>query len=93
MLNKNGLMLAVIQLYKTTRVPMALENICAYSGVKPRKAQRWLDALVRENIFDMDVDDDGVLTWRSLSQRPESGPERLEEIENNPYKTPRRGML
>lgn len=68
----------VLELARTTRVPLTKTNIVFYTGTKDRQAEKWLDHMAGEGLLDFDSDDDGEMIYTVRgSKRPADGATEL----------------
>lgn len=80
-MNQESFEARLLQLWMTTRVPLTRANVLFFTHAPRRKADRWLEALVKEGVLDLDSDDQGELLWSVRgADRPERGPERVEDV-------------
>ena len=80
-MNQHDFESRVLQLWMTTRVPLTRANVLYYTKAPRKKVERWLDEMVRENVLDVDSDDEGEMIWVVRgSARPARGPERIEDV-------------
>lgn len=72
----------VLELWIESRVPLTLVNVSYWTGASRRKAEDWLDDLVREDVLDMIVGNDGTVRWKVRgARRPLDGAPTFEELE------------
>jgi len=57
----------ILELWTKTRLPLTRANVVAVTGVPVKKAEAWLDAMVRDELLEMDSNDDGDLLWTVCS--------------------------
>ena len=72
----------MLRLWVTTRVPFTRANLQVMTGAPRKRMEGWLDELCAAGVMDVDVDDQGEMTWKVLgAERPRSGPETVAEKE------------
>jgi hypothetical protein len=71
----------ILHLWMTTRVPLTRANVLFFTHAPRRKADRWLEALVKEGVLDFDSDEEGEVVWTVRgAARPDRGPEKVEDV-------------
>jgi hypothetical protein len=72
----------VLELWTRTRVPLTRANLLVYTKVPRNQLDRMLNEMERARLVELDVDDDGELTWSVRgAARPRSGPETVGEVD------------
>jgi hypothetical protein len=80
-LNQDGFQKRVLELWARTRVPLTRIAIVTLTGVPVRKVQTWLDAMVQDELLEVDSDDAGELVWRVPGvSRPPVAPRTVDEV-------------
>jgi len=68
-----------------TRIPLTLANIVYCTHAPRKKAQRWLDDMVKEGVVEVDADDAGELIWEVRgAARAAKGPTAVEDWDKVP---------
>ncbi len=71
----------ILELWTKTRVPLTRANVVALTGVPIKKAETWLDVMVKDELLEMDSTDAGDLVWAVRgSERPARGLQTVAEI-------------
>jgi len=71
----------VLDLWARTRLPLTRVNVIAATGAPRAKADAWLEAMVQDQLLELDSDDDGEMLWVVRgSKRPARGLESLDEV-------------
>jgi len=71
----------VLELWARTRLPLTRANVIAATGAPRARADAWLDAMVRDQLLEVDSDDDGELLWVVRgATRPATGLETLDAV-------------
>lgn len=71
----------VLQLWARTRVPLTRTAIVTLTGVSAKKAETWLEAMVRDELLEVDSDDAGQLVWTVPGvDRAPGGPSTLDQV-------------
>jgi hypothetical protein len=71
----------ILELWTKTRLPLTRANVVAITGVPVKKADAWLDVMVRDELLEMDSTDDGDLLWTVRgSARPTRGLQTVAEV-------------
>jgi hypothetical protein len=71
----------ILELWTKTRLPLTRANVVAITGVPVKKAEAWLDVMVRDELLEMDSTDDGDLLWTVRgSARPTRGLQTVAEV-------------
>jgi hypothetical protein len=71
----------ILELWTKTRLPLTRANVVAVTGVPVKKAEAWLDVMVRDELLEVDSNDDGDLLWTVRgSERPARGLQTVAEV-------------
>jgi hypothetical protein len=71
----------ILELWTTTRLPLTRANIVAVTGVSAKQADAWLDVMVKDELLDVDSNDNGDLLWAVRgSERPARGLQTAAEV-------------
>lgn len=71
----------ILELWTRTRLPLTRANVVAVTGVPVKKAEAWLDVLVRDELLELTSTDDGELLWAVRgSDRPARGLQTAAEV-------------
>lgn len=80
-MNQEAFEARLLHLWMTTRVPLTRANILFFTRVPRRRAEQWLEALVKEGVLDFDSDDEGEVVWTVKgAARPARGAEKVEDV-------------
>ena len=80
-MNQHDFESRVLHLWMTTRVPLTRANLLFFTRAPRKKLDRWLDLMIRENVLDIDSDDEGETIWMVKgAARPSRGAERVEDV-------------
>jgi hypothetical protein len=72
----------VLEIWVRSRVPLTAAHVQHLTGAPRAKVKKWLDAMAIEGALDVDVDDDGEMTWKVRgAERAASGPATVAELE------------
>ncbi len=72
----------VLELWIKSRVPLTEANLQYFAEVPRRTLKSWIDAMLDEGFLELDVDDEGEMSYRVLgAQRSLDGPETCEDYE------------
>jgi hypothetical protein len=72
----------VLSLWVSTRVPLTAVNLQLHTGLARDKVLRMLDELVRDQILELDSDDEGEMLWTvPATERPPNGLTRMDEVQ------------
>lgn len=81
-MNQQSFEARVLKLWMTTRVPLTRANILFYTQASRKKAEGWLDEMVREGVLEIDSDDDGEMVWMVRgAKRAERGPTTVDGLQ------------
>jgi winged helix DNA-binding protein len=79
-MTQKGFEARLLRLWATTRVPLTRANLQIYTGAPRKKVERWLEALARDGVLEVDSDEQGELLWSVPgAARPRQGPVNLDE--------------
>jgi hypothetical protein len=72
----------VLEIWVRSRVPLTAAHVQHLTGAPRAKVKKWLDAMAIEGALEVDVDDDGEMTWKVRgAERAASGPATVAELE------------
>jgi hypothetical protein len=72
----------VLEIWVRSRVSLTAAHVQHLTGAPREKVRRWLDAMTAAGALDLDVDDEGEMTWKVRgAERPAHGPATLADFE------------
>jgi hypothetical protein len=72
----------VLEVWVRSRVSLTAAHVQHLTGAPRDKVKRWLDDMTAAGALDIDVDDEGEMTWKVRgAERPAHGPATLAELE------------
>lgn len=74
-MNRDEFERKTLTLWMETRIPLTLVNVQYHTGAPRKKVEAWLDELVRNDVLEMVVGNDGEVRWKfNGAKRPLDGP-------------------
>jgi hypothetical protein len=81
-MNQDAFEKRVLEIWVRSRVSLTAAHVQHLTGAPRDKVKRWLDAMTTAGALDVDVDDEGEMTWRVRgAERPAHGPATLADFE------------
>ncbi|HVU50555.1 MAG TPA: hypothetical protein VHL80_07695 [Polyangia bacterium] len=81
-MNQDGFERRVLEIWVRSRVALTAAHVQHLTGAPRDKVKRWLDAMTAAGALDLDVDDEGEMTWKVRgAERPAHGPATIAELE------------
>jgi hypothetical protein len=72
----------VLEIWVRTRISLTAAHLQHLTGAPRGKVGRWLDAMTAAGVLDVDVDDQGEMTWKVRgAERAPNGPTTIAEME------------
>jgi hypothetical protein len=79
-MNQHEFETAVLRMWTTTRIPLTRVNIQVYTDTPRDRIEKWLDAMLKANLIELDSDDSGEAFWTVRgAPRSTTGPRTIDE--------------